>query len=69
MLNAFGGVFNQTDGRYKGQSHTINRKADNDILPNIQKNSGSRSDFRLLTEGVEIGAGWTRKSNILGMKR
>ena len=36
------------------------------ILPNIQKTSDSQPDFRVVTEGVEIGAGWTRKSETSG---
>jgi uncharacterized protein (DUF736 family) len=35
-------------------------------LPNIQKNADSQPDFRVLTQGIEIGAGWTRKGETSG---
>ena len=61
-MTAIGYVTKQADGRYKGNLRTVSIKAEIDILPNIQKTSDSQPDFRVVTEGVEIGAGWTRKS-------
>ncbi len=37
-----------------------------DILPNLQKTADSQPDFRVLTQGIEIGAGWTRKGETSG---
>jgi uncharacterized protein (DUF736 family) len=65
-MTAIGYVTKQADGRYKGTLRTVSIKAEIDILPNIQKNSDSQPDFRVVTEGVEIGAGWTRKSETSG---
>lgn len=65
-MTAIGYVTKQADGRYKGNLRTVSIKAEIDILPNIQKTSDSQPDFRVVTEGVEIGAGWTRKSETSG---
>jgi uncharacterized protein (DUF736 family) len=61
IMTAIGYVTKQSDGRYKGTLRTVSIKADIDILPNIQKTSDTQPDFRVMTEGIEIGAGWTRK--------
>jgi uncharacterized protein (DUF736 family) len=61
IMTAIGYVTKQTDGRYKGTLRTVSIKADIDILPNVQKTSDTQPDFRVMTEGIEIGAGWTRK--------
>ena len=62
MLNAVGYVIKQVVGRHKNTLRTLSIKADIDILPNIQKTSDSQPDFRVVTEGIKIGTGWTRKS-------
>jgi uncharacterized protein (DUF736 family) len=56
-LNAIGNVIKQASERYKGTLRTVSIKADIDILPNAQKTSDSQPDFRVMTEGIEIGAG------------
>jgi uncharacterized protein (DUF736 family) len=33
-----------------------------DILLNMKKNTDGQPDFRVVTEGIEIGAGWAHKS-------
>jgi uncharacterized protein (DUF736 family) len=60
-LNAIGNVIKQANGRYKRTLRTVSIKADIDILPNAQKTSDTQPDFRVMTEGIKIGAGWTRK--------
>ena len=59
-MTAIGYVTKQADGRYKGHLRTVSIKAEIDILPNIQKNADSQPDFRVITQGIEIGAGWVR---------
>jgi uncharacterized protein (DUF736 family) len=61
MLNAVGYVIVQADGRYMGTLHTVSIKTEIDILPNTQKTSDTQPDFPVVVEGIEIGAGWTRK--------
>ena len=61
MLNATGHMIEPVGGRYKGTLRTVSIKAEIDILPNTQKIADRLPDFHLVTEGIEIGAGWTRK--------
>ena len=65
-MTAIGYVTKQADGRYKGHLRTVSIKAEIDILPNIQKNTDTQPDFRVVTQGIEIGAGWTRKGETSG---
>ncbi len=65
-MTAIGYVRKEEDGRYKGQLKTVNIRADIDIVPNISKTSDSQPDFRVLTQGIEIGAGWTKKGETSG---
>jgi uncharacterized protein (DUF736 family) len=54
-------VIRQADRCYKGHLRTVSIKIEIDILTNIQKCSDSQLSFRVITEGIEVGAGWTRK--------
>lgn len=63
VLNAFGEVTKQVGGRYERHLRTISPKADNGILPNIQKKTDSQSDLGVVIDGVEIAAGWTSENN------
>ena len=65
-MTAIGYVRKENDGRYTGQLKTISIKADIDILPNANKTTDSQPDFRVLTQGTEIGAGWTKKGETSG---
>ena len=65
-MTAIGYVRKENDGRYTGQLKTISIKADIDIVPNINKTTDSQPDFRVLTQGTEIGAGWTKKGETSG---
>lgn len=40
--------------------------AEIDILPNIQKAAEAITDVGGMTQGIEIGAGWTRKGETSG---
>ncbi len=57
---------NPANGGYKGQIKTLSIRADIDIVVNSEKNADSQPDFRVLTQGVEIGAGWVRKGETSG---
>jgi uncharacterized protein (DUF736 family) len=65
-MTAIGYVRKEEDGRYTGSIRTISIRADIDIVPNIQKTSDSQPDFRVLTQGIEIGAGWSKKGETSG---
>jgi uncharacterized protein (DUF736 family) len=65
-MTAIGYVRKENDGRYKGHLRTVSIQAEIDIVPNQQKSSDSQPDFRVLTQGIEIGAGWQKKGETSG---
>ena len=54
------------NGTYKGQLRTVSIRADIDIIPNRDKTAETHPDFRVLTQNVEIGAGWIRRGESSG---
>ncbi len=65
-MPAIGYVTKQSSGGYKGQLKTLTIRAEIDIVPNAAKSAEAQPDFRVLTQGVEIGAGWTRTGETFG---
>ena len=65
-MTAIGYVRKENDGRYKGHLRTVSIQAEIDIVPNQQKTSDSQPDFRVLTQGIEIGAGWQKEGETSG---
>ena len=65
-MTAIGYVRKEADGHYTGQLKTVSIRADIDIMPNSSKTTDSQPDFRVLTQGIEIGAGWTKKGEASG---
>ena len=65
-MPAIGFVTRTEQGGYKGQLKTLSIRADIEIVPNRSKSADNHPDFRVLTQGVEIGAGWTRTSKASG---
>ena len=65
-MPAIGYVTKQSSGGYKGQLKTLTIRAEIDIVPNAAKSAEAQPDFRVLTQGVEIGAGWTRTGETSG---
>ena len=55
----------QEDGSFKGL-RTLSIRADIEIVPNRTKNTESQPDYRVVTNGVEIGAAWQRTSRDSG---
>ena len=60
-MTAIGYVTKNDNGSYKGQLRTVSIRADIDIIPNRDKTADTHPDFRVMTQGVEIGAGWIRR--------
>lgn len=55
------------DGRsFKGQIRTLSIRADIEIMPNTRKTSDAQPDYRVSSGGVEVGAGWLRRSESSG---
>ena len=65
-MPAIGYVTKQASGGFKGQLKTVSIRADIDIVPNRDKSADTQPDFRVVTQGVEIGAGWTRRGETSG---
>ena len=65
-MPAIGHVTKQANGGYKGHLKTLSIRAEIDLVPNASKSADNQPDFRVLTQGVEIGAGWVRKSESSG---
>lgn len=55
------------DGRsFKGQLRTLSIRAEIEIAPNLRKTSDAQPDYRVSSGGVEVGAGWLRRSESSG---
>ena len=65
-MTAIGFVRKEDNGHFTGQLKTISIKADIDIMPNVNKTADTQPDYRVLTQGTEIGAGWTKKGETSG---
>ncbi len=59
-MSSIGFVTKQSNGGYKGFLKTLKLKADIDIVPNNNKTHADQPDFRVLSRGFELGAGWTK---------
>jgi uncharacterized protein (DUF736 family) len=65
-MPAIGHVTKQQNGAYKGQIKTLSIRAEIEISPNCSKASEAQPDYRVSAGGVEIGAGWLRRSETSG---
>ncbi|MBZ0217286.1 MAG: DUF736 family protein [Fimbriimonadaceae bacterium] len=61
-----GTITKQSDGRYNSQTHATSIRAEIDILLNTHKAADAIIDSRVVTQGIEIGAGRTRKGETSG---
>ncbi len=64
-MSAIGYVTRDGDG-FKGQLRTLTIRAPIEIVPNGRKTSDNQPDYRVLSEGAEVGAGWLRRSETSG---
>lgn len=65
-MPAIGYVTKSDDGSFKGQLKTLSISADIAIVANRSKSADTQPDYRVLSDGVEIGAGWMRRSETSG---
>lgn len=65
-MAAIGYVTKRSDGSFKGSLKTLSIRADIEIVANDAKTSDSQPDYRVTSDGVEIGAGWNRRSQSSG---
>ena len=60
-MATIGSVTKREDGRYEGELRTLSIRAEIAILPVADKASANQPDYRVMSQGIEIGAGWLRK--------
>ena len=65
-MATIGSVTKRDDGRYEGELRTLSIRADVTIVPVADKVSANQPDYRVLSQGIEIGAGWVRKGQASG---
>lgn len=64
-MSAIGFVTRTGDG-FKGQLKTLSIRTDVEIVPNQLKAHDRQPDYRVMANGVEVGAGWNRRSETTG---
>jgi uncharacterized protein (DUF736 family) len=65
-MTAIGFVTRTDNGGFRGELKTLSIRADIDIVPNRDKSADTQPDFRVITQGIEIGAGWIRRGESSG---
>jgi uncharacterized protein (DUF736 family) len=65
-MATIGSVTKRDDGRYEGELRTLSIRADIAVVPVGEKASSNQPDFRVTSQGIEIGAGWLRKGQTSG---
>ncbi|MBR0897596.1 MULTISPECIES: DUF736 domain-containing protein [Bradyrhizobium] len=65
-MTAIGFVTRNDNGGFRGELKTLSIRAHIDIVPNSGKSTEAQPDFRILAQGVEIGAGWIRRGESSG---
>jgi len=59
-MASIGTVTKREDGSYEGELRTLSTRAEIVILPVAEKTAANQPDYRVLSQGIEIGAGWVR---------
>lgn len=65
-MPAIGYVTRQPNGGFKGELKTLTIQAQIEVEPNTSKTADNQPDFRVTSEGADIGAGWVRHSESSG---
>ena len=65
-MATIGSVTKREDGRYEGEIRTLSVRADIVVLPTGDKSAPNQPYYRVLSQGIEIGAGWIRTGQISG---
>jgi len=64
-MAAIGYVTREGKG-FKGELKTLSIRAEVLIVPNASKSGDNQPDYRVTSSGVEVGAGWLRRSETSG---
>ena len=62
-MPSIGHVQRQNDGSFRGALKTLSVNAEIAIIPNRSK-TGDQPDYRVLSNGVELGGGWIRTGEV-----
>ncbi len=66
-MASLGNVTRSTEtGAFKGELRTTRVRADIEIVPVQDKPSANHPDYRVLSNGVDLGAGWLNIGQISG---
>ncbi len=65
-MASIGHVTANCNGGFKGKLRTLSLTADIEIVPNQQKAHDNQPDYRVISGGIEVGAGWNRRSETSG---
>ena len=65
-MPAIGYVARNDNGGFSGSLKTLSIRASVEIVPNRSKSSDTQPDYRVLSDGVEIGAGWNKTGETSG---
>ncbi|MCP4385547.1 MAG: DUF736 domain-containing protein [Hyphomicrobiales bacterium] len=65
-MAAIGYVTKDDNGLFSGELKTLSIRAEIAITPNGSKTCESQPDYRVIAEGIEVGAAWLRKSETSG---
>lgn len=65
-MAAIGMVNGTIDGGFVGQLRTLSIRAAIDIRRNRSKSADVQPDYRIFSDGIEIGAGWIRVGEASG---
>ena len=60
------GYVTRNGDAFTGELRTLSIKAEIAITPNTAKTSEAQPDYRVSSNGVEIGAGWLRRAESSG---
>ena len=67
-MPAIGYVTREGNG-FKGELKTLSIRTAITIVPNGHKTSDIQPDYRVTADGVEVGAGWNRRGEMLGVHK
>jgi uncharacterized protein (DUF736 family) len=59
-------VTKRKDGRYEGELRTLSIRAEITLVPVGDKASPNQPDYRVMSQDIEVGAGWVRTGQISG---
>ena len=65
-MATIGSVTKREDGRYEGELKTLTMRTDVSIVPVTDKVSPGQPEYRVISQGIEICAGWVRRGQTSG---